>query len=89
MFQVQVYQDRLHWFHHLLIYSKRKDAWNTRTKVREDTVLYHQPLFCPKCRKEYLVNVKQFTTQIVNEPDAKTQSSNFIACVFCDYIGKR
>ena len=47
---------------------------NTRMKVREDTVLYHQPLFCPKCRREYLVNVKQFKTQIVNEPDAKTQS---------------
>ena len=30
--------------------------------------------FCPKCKREYLVNVKQFKTQIVNEPDAKTQS---------------
>ena len=47
---------------------------NTRTKVREDTVLYHQPLFCPKCRREYLVNVKQFKIRIVNEPDAETQS---------------
>ena len=47
---------------------------NTRTKVRKDTVLYHQPLFYPKCKRENLVNVKQFKTQIVNEPDAKTQS---------------
>ena len=47
---------------------------NTRTKVRRDTVLYHHPIFCPKCKKEYLVNVKQFKIQIVNEPDAKTQS---------------
>lgn len=59
-----------------------KDRWiscpscggNTRTKVRQDTVLYHQPIFCPKCKREYLVNVKQFKIQIVNEPDAKTQS---------------
>ena len=47
---------------------------NTRTKVREDTVLYHQPLFCPKCKRESLVNVKQFKIRIVNEPDAETQS---------------
>ncbi len=46
---------------------------NTRTKVREDTVLYHQPIFCPKCRKEYLVNVKQFKMQIVKEPYADPQ----------------
>lgn len=31
-------------------------------------------IFCPKCKREYLVNVKQFKMQIVNEPDAKTQS---------------
>ena len=54
---------------------------NTRTKVREDTVLYHQPLFCPKCRKEFLVNVKQFKMQIVKEPDPKTQ------CWFTKEIG--
>lgn len=47
---------------------------NTRTKVRRDTVLYHQSIFCPKCKKEYLVNVKQFKIHIVNEPDTKTQS---------------
>ncbi|MBC5714335.1 hypothetical protein H8S17_08940 [Roseburia sp. BX1005] len=31
-------------------------------------------MFCPKYKREHLVNVKQFKTQIVNEPDAKTQS---------------
>ncbi len=44
---------------------------NTRTKVREDTVLYHQPVFCPKCKKEYLVNAKQFKIQVVKEPDGR------------------
>ena len=37
-------------------------------------VLASLGLFCPKCKREYLVNVKQFKIQIVNEPDAKTQS---------------
>lgn len=47
---------------------------NTRTKVRSDTVLFHQPIFCPRCKKEFLINIKQFHTEIINEPDAMTQS---------------
>lgn len=39
---------------------------NTRTKVREDTVLYHQPVFCPRCKKEYLTNVEKFQVQILS-----------------------
>lgn len=31
---------------------------NTRTKVRSDTVLFHQPIFCPRCKIEFLVNIK-------------------------------
>lgn len=30
----------------------------TRNKVRPDTELKNYPLFCPKCRKEILINVK-------------------------------
>lgn len=47
---------------------------NTRTKVREDTVLFHQPIFCPRCKREYLVNVRKFRLNIVDESDAKTQN---------------
>ena len=43
---------------------------HTRTKVREDTKLYHHLIFCPKCKKEYLVNVAEFTVTVVKEPDA-------------------
>jgi ribosomal protein L44E len=46
----------------------------TRTKVREDTELINFPLFCPKCKKESLINVYQLNTTAVKEPDAKTQS---------------
>lgn len=30
----------------------------TRNRVREDTVLKNYPLYCPKCRQETLVDVK-------------------------------
>ncbi|MBP3609621.1 MAG: cysteine-rich KTR domain-containing protein [Lachnospiraceae bacterium] len=46
----------------------------TRNKVREDTVLKQFPLFCPKCKKETLVDISKFMITIVKEPDAKTQS---------------
>lgn len=29
----------------------------TRTKVYEDTVMINFPLFCPKCKKETLINI--------------------------------
>ena len=31
----------------------------TRTKVYEDTVLLNFPLYCPKCKKEIIVDVVQ------------------------------
>ena len=43
----------------------------TRTKLRADTELKNFPLFCPKCKNETLVNVKQLNISIINEPDAK------------------
>ena len=46
----------------------------TRTKVRKDTELINFPLYCPKCKKENLINVKNQRLTIVKEPDAKTQS---------------
>lgn len=46
----------------------------TRIKVRADTVLDKLPLFCPKCRQETLISVKNFHIDIIPEPDAKTQS---------------
>lgn len=45
----------------------------TRTKIHADTVLKHFPLFCPKCRREHLVDVNRKQIIIV-EPDAETQS---------------
>lgn len=32
----------------------------TRVKLREDTLLFHFPLFCPKCKKESLIDAKNY-----------------------------
>lgn len=29
----------------------------TRVKVRKDTILLNFPLFCPKCKREFLINI--------------------------------
>ena len=42
----------------------------TRTRIREDTILMNFPLFCPKCKEENLVYVKQLNVFVINEPDA-------------------
>lgn len=46
----------------------------TRLKIRKDTELKNFPLFCPKCKQETLISVKQLKTEIHKEPDAQTQS---------------
>ena len=46
----------------------------TRVKIREDTELINFPLFCPKCKQESLVNVKQLNMSVIRELNAKTQS---------------
>ena len=46
----------------------------TRIKIRMDTVLENFPLFCPKCKQETLINVKELNTTVIKEPDAETQS---------------
>lgn len=46
----------------------------TRTQIRSDTILINFPLFCPKCKHEEIINVKQLSITIIKEPDVKTQS---------------
>ena len=51
----------------------------TRTQIRKDTVLQNFPLFCPKCKKESIINAKNYKVQVAandkikTKPDAKTQ----------------
>lgn len=43
----------------------------TRNKIREDTVLMNFPLYCPKCKQETLINLRQFHISVIKEPDAE------------------
>ena len=45
----------------------------TRVKLRQDTVLAHFPLFCPKCKRESLINAENFRIEKIEVRDAKTQ----------------
>ena len=40
----------------------------TRVKIRDDTVLCRFPLFCPKCRREMLIDVMKTHITIIKEP---------------------
>ena len=42
----------------------------TRDRVREDTVLKNYPLYCPKCKKETLINAMKLHITVIKEPDA-------------------
>ena len=46
----------------------------TRLKIRKDTVLENFPLFCPKCKQESIITVRELNMSVIKEPDAKTQS---------------
>lgn len=46
----------------------------TRDKIRRDTILKNFPLFCPKCKHENLINVKDLQIVVITEPAAKPQS---------------
>ena len=37
----------------------------TRTKLLEDTELYNFPLFCPKCKRECLINAAAFKITVL------------------------
>ena len=42
----------------------------TRTQIRMDTILLNFPLFCPKCKREEVVNIQKSKLTIIKEPDA-------------------
>ena len=42
----------------------------TRNKIRVDTVFENFSLYCPKCKRETLVNAKRLNISVIKEPDA-------------------
>ena len=55
---------QLHWIHCPVRGN------NTRTNISDETVLEKFPLYCPKCRQETLVNIKNLEIIVIKEPDA-------------------
>ena len=41
----------------------------TRTMVRDDTVLKNFPLYCPKCKGEYLISLSEGKIRYLDKPD--------------------
>lgn len=37
----------------------------TRNRIREDTILKNYPLYCPKCKQETLINVKELHITLI------------------------
>ena len=44
----------------------------TRLRILRETKLKTFPLFCPKCRQESIINIKNFIIE-TKQPDAKTR----------------
>ena len=42
----------------------------TKTKIYEDTVLLHFPLYCAHCKKETVIGVLKYNIVVSDEPDA-------------------
>ena len=55
---------KMEWIHCPVCGSK------TRLQIREDTELKKFPLYCPKCKQESLIEVKNFQVTVIKEPDA-------------------
>ncbi|RKJ17420.1 conjugal transfer protein [bacterium D16-50] len=41
----------------------------TRTMIRKDTELINFPLYCPKCKQESLLDVKEMTMFVRSDKD--------------------
>lgn len=55
--------NNLYWIHCPVCGNK------TRDRIREDTVLKNYPLYCPKCKHETLIEVKNLLITVITEPD--------------------
>lgn len=57
----------------------QKESWilcpvcggKTRNRIRDDTELKRFPLYCPKCRQETLIDVKDMMITIYKKGDKK------------------
>ena len=65
-----------------VIFMEKQGQWllcphchgKTRIWIRKDTVLHNFLLFCPKCKREELIDLKHFQITLLKQSDAKTQN---------------
>ena len=57
--------EKVNWLYCLICHNK------TKLKMRRDTELKNFPLYCPKCKNESLINVRENTVTFVKELDAE------------------
>ncbi len=43
----------------------------TRSRIRNDTILINYPLYCPKCKQERLIVVKNLRVTVIEKIDNK------------------
>ena len=48
----------------------------THDKIREDTVLKNFPLYCPKCKQETLIEVKDLQLTVIKESAAQPMNGD-------------
>ena len=51
--------------------EEENNRQNRRLELVEDNM---RQLFCPKCKRESLIQVEKFQITVIKEPDALTQS---------------
>jgi len=52
-------------------------ANKTRLRIRKDTILENFPLFCPKCKQESIISVRQLNMSVI-KPANRSQANKFI-----------
>ena len=48
----------------------------TRTMVQEDSVLQNFPLYCPKCKRTVLVDVRNLQMTVIKDQELRYQADN-------------
>lgn len=46
----------------------------TRSRMRNDTILINYPLYCPKCKQERLIAVKNLRVTVIEKIDNKAET---------------
>ena len=43
----------------------------TRTKIKKETILKNFPVYCPKCKEEFLIDVEEMNIKLSVEPQSR------------------